>query len=77
MERDKITSRPPKIKDKCMQIKHNMKTYTLRVIPLCYLTKMAMLCMWDILAKTNQIQDHRPSMMLSMLPFKMILVPQR
>ena len=31
-----------------------MHTCTLRVIPLCCLTKMAMLCMWDILAKANK-----------------------
>ena len=37
---------------------------------------MAILCMWGILAKTNEIQDHSLSMTLSMLPFKMILVPK-
>ena len=30
----------------------------------------------DVLAKTIKMQDHSPSMMLSMLPFKMILVPK-
>ena len=31
----------------------HLHTYTLRINPLCFLTKMAMLGMWNILAKAN------------------------
>ena len=57
----------------CNQI--HLHTSTPRVIPLVAIQKWSCYACGMSLHKQIKIQDHSPSMTLSNLPFKMILVP--